>query len=108
MVYLVGVLQYPHTKGEQAGKKFLTLQKTFSNIYRKGEPAKRILGFVRSELEGIQTMTIWEVTGDIKDALSEVTKIYLELSEIEGAKYALKTYMSIMEALPLIGLKAPE
>ena len=65
MVYLVGVLQYCHTKGEQAGKKFLTLQKAFSNIYRKGNPAKRVIGLVRSELEGIETMTIWEVTGVI-------------------------------------------
>jgi len=59
------VLQYCHTKGEQAGKKFLTLQKAFSNIYRKGNPAKRVIGLVRSELEGIETMTIWEVTGVI-------------------------------------------
>ena len=108
MVYIVGVFQYPHKKGEQAGKIFLKNQKAFSNLYRKGNPAKRIIGLARSELEGIESLAIWEVTGDIKDALSELTKLYLELSETEGSKYSLKVYMSIMEALPLIGLSAPE
>ena len=108
MVYIVGVFQYPHKKGEEVGKNFLKNQKTFSNLYRKGNPAKRIIGLARSELEGIESLAIWEVTGNIKDALSELTKLYLELSTTEGSKYALKTYMSVMEALPLIGISPPE
>ena len=37
--------------------------------------------------------------------MSEVALIY---TDIEGFKYSINTYISAVEAMPLLGLKAPE
>ena len=82
--------------------------KMFPNLYREGKPAKRIVGLMRTE-DGPESTTIWEVTGTYLEASIEVSKAYLELAKrVEGSTISSKTYMSVMESLPVIGMSPPK
>ena len=60
----MGTVKYPAENGEKAGKALIQLVPMFSDLYVEGNPAKRIAGLVGATLEGVETITIWEVTGD--------------------------------------------
>ena len=107
MVYIVGTLKYPPTSAEASGKAFLKAMKDFSNLYNEGKPAKRIIGLVRAE-DGFETTSVWEVTGEYLKASQELSKLYLAIAnDVKGSTYTFKTYMSVMEALPVIGMSVP-
>lgn len=108
MVYIVITTKYPLIKAEEAGKAFFEVMNTFSNLYREGKPAKRIVGLSSTE-DGPTATTIWEVTGTYVEASIELSKLYLELvKKIEGSSITSKTCLSIMELLPVIGMTPPK
>jgi hypothetical protein len=108
MVYIVMTFKIPATKAEDSGKAFLEVMNMFPNLYREGKPAKRIVGLMRTE-GGPEATTVWEVTGTYLEASLEVSKVYLELvKRVEGSTVFAKTYMSVMESLPAIGMSPPK
>jgi len=108
MVYIVMTMNIPVSKTEDSGKAFFEVMKMFPNLYREGKPAKRVVGLMRTE-GGPEATTIWEVTGTYLEASIEVSKAYLELAKrVEGSTISSKTYMSVMESLPVIGMSSPK
>ncbi|MFX0082532.1 MAG: hypothetical protein ACFE94_12360 [Candidatus Hodarchaeota archaeon] len=108
MVYIVITTRFPAIRAEDAGKAFFEVMNKFSNLYREGKPAKRIVGLMSTE-DGSVATTIWEVTGTFIEASIELSKLYLELAKkIEGSSMTSKTYLSIMESLPVIGMTPPK
>ncbi|MHA2287952.1 MAG: hypothetical protein ACXABG_04110 [Promethearchaeota archaeon] len=107
MVYLATIFKYPPTSAEDAGKVFFKAMKDFPNLYKEGKPAKRVIGLVRAE-DGFEVTTIWEVTGKFLEASQEISKLFLSLTnDVKGSYYTLKTYMSVMESLPILGMTPP-
>ena len=107
MVYLATVFKYPPTSAEDTGKAFFKVMKDFPHLYKEGKPAKRIIGLVRAD-EEFEVTTIWEVTGKFLEASQELSKLFLVLTkDVKGSSYSLKTYMSVMESLPIIGMSPP-
>ena len=99
----MGTVKYPAENGEKAGKALIQLVPMFSDLYVEGNPAKRIAGLVGATLEGVETITIWEVTGDFNDAMVRIGQIYLEaMKKIDGAVYETKVYMSTTESFKII------
>jgi len=108
MVYIVITTKYPLIKAEDAGKAFFEIMNKFSHLYREGKPVKRVVGLMSTE-DGPVATTIWEVTGTYIEASIELSKLYLELAKkVEGSSITSKTYLSIMESLPVIGMTPPK
>lgn len=81
--------------------------KNFPHLYKEGKPAKHIIGLVWAE-DGFEATSIWEVTGKYLEASQEISKLYLVLTnDVKGSTYTLKTYMSVMEALPVLEMTPP-
>ncbi len=113
MVYMIGILKYPPSSAEAGILKYppsladAAVGKEFDNLYQEGKPAKQVLGLVSAE-EGFEIISVWKVTGDYLEASQEVTKLYLAVSEnIKGSTFTIRTYLSVMEALPIIGMSPP-
>ena len=108
MVYLVGIFKYPPTSAQDGGKAFFKVMKDFPHLYKEGKPAKRIIGLVRAE-DGFEVTSIWEVTGKFLEASQELSKLYLALTnDVEGSTHTSKMYLSVMEALPVLGMTPPK
>ena len=102
------IFKIPVNKTEDSGKAFFEVMKMFPNLYREGKPAKRIVGLMRTK-DGPESTTIWEVTGTYLEASIEISKLYIELAKkVEGSTVTSKTYMSVMESLPVIGMSPPK
>ena len=102
------IFKIPIGKIEDSGKAFFEVMKMFPNLYSEGKPAKRIVGLMRTE-DGPESTTVWEVTGKYIEASIEISKVYLELAKrIEGSTITSRTYTSVMEALPVIGMSPPK
>lgn len=107
MVYIVVDFKYPTASSEAAGNAFFKAMQDFPNLYREGKPAKRMIGLATIEDPNVTT-TIWEVSGEYIDAIREVSKLYLSLSiAVDGSTVSMKTCLSVMEALPILGMKPP-
>jgi len=107
MVYLLSKFKYPATSADAAGKSFFKVMKEFPNLYKEGTPAKRILGLGRAK-NGMETLTIWEVTGDYLKASQELSKLFLVLcDDVKGSTFSITSYLSVMESLPILGLSPP-
>ena len=105
MVILVVESWYPASLANRVGKKYLDVIKEYppdKNI------SKQILGAVKAEKEGFHTIFAWNVKeGKTEDALKRMVEAMLMFGEIEGYRYQIDTYLSVAEAMPMIGLELP-
>ena len=59
--------------------------------------------------DGIKVIGIAEVVkGKVEDYVARATKGQQEYVGIEGVKYEVEMYMDMMEAMAVVGMKAPE
>jgi len=106
MVILIVESWYPPDKASDAGKKWLEVTQKFPPD-RKIE--KRLMVAVESTEDGIHTIGAWDIKeGKEKEALLRMSNAMLMFTTIEGYRYSIKTYLSAVEAMGIIGLKAPE
>ena len=106
MVILIAESWFPHGKSEAVGKKFLEVRKKFPPDRSIG---KEVLLAIDATEKGMHAIAAYEVKdGKEKEALIRLQQVQLMYTDIEGHRYSIKTYLSAVEAMPLIGLKAPE
>ncbi len=97
---------FPHSKSGAVGKKFIEERKKFPP---DRTISKDVLIAVNATEKGMHTISAHEVKdGKEKEALLRISEIALIYTDIEGLRYSINTYMSAVEAMPLLGLKAPE
>lgn len=106
MVIIILESWFPHGKSEAVGKKFI-------EVVKKLPPdrtiSKEVLIAIDATVKGMHTIGAYEVKdGKEKEALLRLSEAALMYTDIEGYTYSLKTYLSAVEAMPIIGLKAPE
>ena len=106
MVYIVVESIVPHDKAAESGKKWLEVTKKFPPDRSIG---KRIFVAIRPSSRGMISLGVWEVKdGKEKAALIRMNESMLMFTEIPGYKYSIKTFLSSVEAMGIIGLKPPE
>jgi len=108
MVLIVGQSWYPATQAEKAGQAFLDALKKYPEDRSLGKPLVRAA--VKMTEKGIHVISISSVKeGKFKEAMDYAINVALMNSKaIEGYKSTIDTYYDLAEAMPFVGLKAPE
>ena len=107
MVLLVTENWWPAGKSEEVGKKYLEAVKKFPEDRSISKPLVR--GAIWTTDEGMHSITVSSIKpGKVKEAMDNATQQELIMSSIEGWKYNIHIAYDLAEAMPLIGLKAPE
>jgi len=106
MVIIVVESIIPHEKASESGKKWLEVTKKFPP---DRSVSKQLFVAIRPSSRGMISLGAWEVKdGKEKEALVRMNESMLMFTEIPGYKYSIKTFLSSVEAMGLIGLKPPE
>ena len=108
MVLIVSQSWYPASQAAKAGKTYLEGLKKFPEDRSLSKPIIRAA--IKMTPEGIHNISIVSVKeGKFKEAMDLIIKGALFFSEeIEGYKSTIDTYYDLVEAMPFVGLKAPE
>ncbi|MFX0037605.1 MAG: hypothetical protein ACFE9I_18450 [Candidatus Hermodarchaeota archaeon] len=108
MVLIVSQTWYPASQAEKAGKAYLEVMKKYPDNRTIGKPILR--SGVKIEKEGIHGIAVYSVNeGKFKEAMDlAVNRMLILGKEIEGIKMSIDTYYDVTEALPFVGLSAPE
>lgn len=106
MVFLVSTNWFPANKAEEVGKKYLEARSKYPDDLSISKPILRVA--VKTTKDGIKSISISEIQpGKVAEALAITNEHALMYANIEGYKYKIETWMSGIEAMPLIGLKMP-
>ena len=108
MVLIVAQSWYPTSQAEKAGKAYLDVLKKYPEDLSLGKPILRAA--VKLTKKGIHTIAISSVKeGKFKEAMDYAIKVSLmNAKAINGLKTTIDTYYDLVEAMPFVGLKAPE
>ncbi len=106
MPYIVIRSWFPSYKASEVAKTYIEERKKYPRDRTLG---KIVAEAVRSEEDGIMSMGIMEVKeGKLEEALNRRQNIEVLYHDIEGYKYKLSVWWTAVEALAMIGMKAPE
>lgn len=98
-MYMLSIAHYPQESGAELGKRFMEAKPVPDFITTIGP-------FVRSTLDGIQTISIFEFDpSKYADALGYLNDRYAAYHGVPGYKYSLEHWLGATEALKLIGLE---
>jgi hypothetical protein len=108
MVLIVSQSWYPASQAEKSGKNYLDVLKKYPEDRTLGKPLVRAA--VKMTENGIHTIAISSVKeGKVKEVMDQAVNVALMSSKaIEGLKTSIDIYYDLAEAMPFVGLKAPE
>ncbi|KKK72676.1 hypothetical protein LCGC14_2901480 [marine sediment metagenome] len=108
MVLIVSQSWYPASQAEKAGKAYLDALKKYPEDRSLGKPILRAA--VKMTKKGIHTIAISSVKeGKVNEAMDQAINItVINAKAIEGLKTTIDIYYDLAEAMPFVGLKAPE
>jgi len=107
MVLIMITSWIPYGKEKDAGQKYLEVSKKFP-VDRSLEKNLVHLG-VRATKKGIKVFSVTEVKkGKYEEMIKRVTEMQLVYSEIPGFKYTIETFLSGVDAMPIVGLMMPD
>ena len=97
-MYMLAIGHYPQESGTELGKRFMEAKPAPDFITTSGP-------FIRSSLDGIQTISIFEFDpSNYADAVGYLNERYAAYIGVPGFKYSLEHWLEATEALKLIGL----
>jgi len=106
MVLLVAEIWYPAGKAADVGKLYLETMKKYPD---DRSIAKRETIAIWAVKEGMHSISIYSIKpGKVKEAMDIAMNRILMLSSLEGSKFKINIAYDLVEAMPLVGLKAPE
>ena len=106
MPYVVVRTLWPFSKREELIKKVIEAMKKYPE---DNSIAEQKVSATKSTLEGINTMTIWEVKkGKLEEGLERIGNALAIYAEIEGFTYHYEIWLTQIEAYSKIGRKPPE
>jgi len=108
LVYIVIESWWPHGKSEQVGKLYLEVMKKYPDDKTVSKPVIR--SAVWSLQDGMHNIIISSVQpGKVKEALDlSNNRLLMMASSMEGYRFEVHIAYDLVEAMPLVGLKAPE
>ena len=108
MVLIVTQTWYPTSQAENAGKAYIEAMKKFPVDRSIAKPI--LQSGVKLEKEGIHAIAVTSVKeGKVREAMDLIVKRLLILAKgVEDIRTSMDIYYDLPEAMPLIGLSAPE
>ena len=108
MVLIVTQHWWPHGHSEKVGKVYLEVMKKFPDDKSISKPVLR--SAVWAVKEGMFSITVSAIQpGKVKESMDLAMNRLLMMAEsVEGFKYEVHIAHDLVEAMPLIGLAAPE
>ncbi|MFX0036003.1 MAG: hypothetical protein ACFE9I_10235 [Candidatus Hermodarchaeota archaeon] len=107
MVLIMITSWIPFGKEKEAGQKYIEVTKKYP-MDRTLEKNLVPLG-VRATKKGIKVFTVTEVKkGKYEEMIKRISEMQLAYSEIPGFKYTIETFLSGIDAMPMVGLMMPE
>jgi len=107
MVFTIMTVLYPIGKASEVAKRWIESLQKFPPDASLG---KTLAIGVNPTKDGIKVVAIGDVVkGKYEEALLRgIQSTHEFMADIEGFKYEIETFMDIAEAMPIIGMKAPE
>lgn len=107
MVILMITSWIPFGKEREVGEKYLEVSKKYP-MDRSLEKNLVPLG-VKATKSGIKVITVTEIKkGKYEDMIKRIAEMQLAYSEIPGFKYKIETFLSGIDAMPMVGLMMPD
>ena len=108
MVLIVTQTWYPISQAENAGKAYIEAMKKFPADRSLAKPILK--SGVKIEKDGIHAIAVSSIKeGKVKEVMDIGTKRLIVMSKgIEGFKTSMDIYYDLVEAMPIVGLSAPE
>ncbi len=107
MVIIITTSWIPYGKEKEVGEKYIEVMQKYP-VDRSLEKVMVPLG-VRATKNGIKVFFATEVKkGKYEEMLERITRMNLVYSEIQGFKYKVETFLSGVEAMPMVGLMMPD
>ena len=96
----------PYGKEKEIGQKFIEITKKYP-MDRSLEKNLVQLG-VKATKKGYKVFSVAEVKkGKYEEILKRISEIQLTYTQIEGYKYKVKTFLTGIDAMPMVGLTIP-
>jgi hypothetical protein len=103
MPYMIARTWYPPNKSDEIAKKYLEVMEKYppdESIAKTVVPAA-----VKSSQEGLESIMIDEVErAKVGDAYKRAISMMIEFRNIEGFRYEVKIWSTVVEALDVMGL----
>ncbi len=98
----------PHAKASKAGEVFIEANKKFP--FDRSLSKVLLDNVVNTTIEGYKVVSANEIKeGKLVEFLAQLNKtLRWFANEIEGYKYKIELYSSLVEAMAVLGLKPPE
>ena len=97
-MYMLAISCYPQESATELGERFIEAKPAPDFITTLGP-------FIKSTLEGIKTITIYELDpSNYAEATEYLNNRYAAYHGVPGFRYSLEEWLGVMEALNLIGL----
>jgi hypothetical protein len=108
MVIVMTTVWFPHAKAAKTGEIFIEVSKKFPED--KSLSKGLLNNAVATTKEGYKVVSADEIKeGKLVQYLARLNKILIFVAnEIEGYKYKIELYSTIIEAMGVLGLKPPE
>jgi hypothetical protein len=108
LVLIVTQHWWPPNQSEKVGKSYLEVMKKFPDDKSISKPILR--SAVWTTKEGAFSMTVSSIQpGKVKESMDlAMNRLLMMSSAIDGFIYEIHIAYDLVEAMPLIGLKAPE
>lgn len=108
MVYIISEHWWPPGKSEEIGKLYLKAMQKFPDDRSIAKPV--IQSAVWPVKKGMHSITVSSVQpGKVKEAMDlSSNRLLLIANDIEGFRYSINVAYDLVEAMPFVGLTAPE
>lgn len=107
MVIILTTSYIPYGKEKAIGEKYLEIVKKYPMDRSLEKSLIRVA--VKATHKGIKSISATEVKqGKYDEMLKRITKMNLIYSNVPGFSYKIETFLSGVDALPMIGLSMPE
>jgi hypothetical protein len=105
--YVINTSWYPTHKTTEVAQKYFEMLEKYPSDDSLGEGVVPVA--VTTTPQGIKTMGITEIKeGKLEEALTRFRESMVMFHDIEGFEYSIEVYMTVVEALGLIGMSLPE
>ncbi len=108
IVLMVTENWWPANKSEEIGKTYIKIMTKYPNDRAIEKPL--VEAAIWTDKEVMHSITVASIKpGKVKESMDLASKRLLELAnDVEGYRYHIRIAYDLVEAMPLIGLKAPE
>ena len=107
MPYVMTTSTFPANKSSEVAKTYLEINKKYGIDRNLEKPIFQ--GAIRSNEDGITTVGLTEPKpGKMDEYLVRLQDSMVMYHDIEGFKYKIEVWYSVVEAMGMLGMKAPE